>query len=258
MVTASAQQNEEKYAELSRRLLQQAQDEFDKGDRLQASWKAWDAAAHAMKAAAERRGWNHSRIEYLFAVADQVAGDTDNPELRTLFSRASTLYQNFHEDWQPDDMVQEGIHEVRLLVELMEELHNQPVQPSVVANEATSLDPAGNDEQMRRMVDFFNTGDLSTLASVVAPDYIDHQGVGQGPLLGADGFAGVVQLSRERHPKLSVDVDELHVVGDVVVTKLIWSEPESGQVDFHTYRQTMEVVRFAEGLAVEHWGVRLG
>lgn len=121
----------------------------------------------------------------------------------------------------------------------------------------TGLDPAGNAEQMRRMVDFFNTGDLSELASVVATDYVDHQGVGQGPLLGADGFAGVVQLSRERHPELSVDIDELHVVGDVVVTKLIWSEPRSGEVGFHTYRRTMEVVRFAGGLAVEHWGARL-
>ena len=107
------------------------------------------------------------------------------------------------------------------------------------------------------MVDFFNTGDLSTLASVVATDYVDHQGVGQGPLLGADGFAGVVQLSRERHPELSVDISELHVVGDVVITKLIWSEPRSGQTDFHTYRRTIEVVRFSEGLAVEHWGGRL-
>ena len=40
MVTVSEQrENEEKYAELSLRLLRQAQDEFDKGDRLQASGK---------------------------------------------------------------------------------------------------------------------------------------------------------------------------------------------------------------------------
>lgn len=122
----------------------------------------------------------------------------------------------------------------------------------------TSHDPYGNGEQMRRMVDFFNTGDLSKLASVVSTDYVDHQGVGQGPLLGADGFAGVVRLSRERHPELSVDIDELHVVGDVVVAKLNWSEPAPNEGDYETYRRTIEVVRFAEGLAVEHWGARLG
>ena len=121
----------------------------------------------------------------------------------------------------------------------------------------TILDPAENGEQMRRMVGFFNTGDLAGLASVVSTDYVDHQGVGQGPLVGADGFASVVQLSRERHPELSVEIDELHVAGGVVVTKLNWSEPKSGQTDLHTYRRTIEVVRFAEGLAVEHWGTRL-
>ena len=121
----------------------------------------------------------------------------------------------------------------------------------------TILDPAENGEQMRRMVDFFNTGDLSELASVVSTDYVDHQGVGQGPLFGADGFASVVQLSRERHPALSVEIDELHAAGDVVVTKLNWSEPSSGQTRFHTYRRTIEIVRFAEGLAIEHWGTRL-
>lgn len=121
----------------------------------------------------------------------------------------------------------------------------------------TRREPTHNGEHMRRMVDFFNTGDLSELSLVVSSEYVDHQGVGQGPLLGADGFAGVVQLSRERHPELSVDIDELHVVGDVVVAKLNWSEPSPGTAANVTYRRTIEVVRFAEGLAVEHWGTRL-
>ncbi|MYD28365.1 MAG: ester cyclase [Dehalococcoidia bacterium] len=121
----------------------------------------------------------------------------------------------------------------------------------------TPLDSTSNGEQMHLMVQFFNTGDLSALPSVVATDYVDHQGVGQGPLLGPDGFAGVVRLSRDRHPELSVDIDELHVAGDVVVAKLNWSEPKPRGTEQHTYRRTIEVVRFAEGLAVEHWGERL-
>ena len=136
MVTISEQrENEEKYAELSLRLLRQAQDEFDKGDRLQASEKAWGAAAHAMKAAAERRGWRHNNHGLLFAVASQIAGDTDNPEIRTLFRDASSLHQNFYEDWQPDISVQEGIENVKRLVEQMEELRAQPIQPSSVTDE---------------------------------------------------------------------------------------------------------------------------
>ena len=54
--------NTDDYAALSRRLVRQAQEEFDTGDRLQASEKAWGAAAHAVKAIAESRGWNHNSI----------------------------------------------------------------------------------------------------------------------------------------------------------------------------------------------------
>ena len=136
MVTVSEQsESEEKYAELSLRLLRQAQEEFDKGDRLQASEKAWGAAAHAMKAAAERRGWNHNRHGHLFAVAGQIAEDAGNPEIRRLFSIASSLHQNFYEDWQPDISVQEGIADVKRLVEVMQELRAQPVRPSVVTDQ---------------------------------------------------------------------------------------------------------------------------
>ncbi len=136
MVTVSEQrENEEKYAELSLRLLGQAQDEFDKGDRLQASEKAWGAAAHAMKAAAERRGWNHHNHGLLFLVASQLADDARRPELRRLFSIASALHQNYYEDWQPESSVQDEIGDVGRLVDLMEELRAQPVGPSVVADE---------------------------------------------------------------------------------------------------------------------------
>ncbi|MCY3603464.1 MAG: hypothetical protein OXH12_10340 [Chloroflexi bacterium] len=136
MVTASEQrENEEKYAGLSLRLLGQAQEEFDKGDRLQASEKAWGAAAHAMKAAAERRGWNHHNHGLLFLVAAQLADDAGNPELRRLFSIASSLHQNYYEDWQPEVSVQDGIGDVGRLVGLMEHLRAQPVSPSVVTDE---------------------------------------------------------------------------------------------------------------------------
>lgn len=135
MATVEQRDDEEKYAELSLRLLGQAQQEFDKGDRLQASEKAWGAAAHAMKAAAARRGWNHGKHRHLFAVAGQVADDAGRPEIRRLFSIASSLHQNYYEDWQMDASVQGGIEDVSRLVELMEELRAEPVRPSVVTDE---------------------------------------------------------------------------------------------------------------------------
>lgn len=122
----------DEYVALSRRFVRQAQEEFDKGDRLQASGKAWGAAAHAVKAVAASRGWNHNSHRLLFDVIDQVTRDVETPVLRSLFHAANSLHQNFYENWQPDGSVQAGINEVKQLVDLLDEIRAQPVQSSVV------------------------------------------------------------------------------------------------------------------------------
>jgi len=122
----------DEYAAVSRRFVRQAQAEFDRGDHLQASEKAWGAAAHAVKATAERRGWNHNTHRLLFDVVDQTASDMGTPELRELFLVANALHQNFYENWQSANFVQSGIHQVNRLVDLLEESRAQPVRSSVV------------------------------------------------------------------------------------------------------------------------------
>ena len=124
--------NADDYAAFSRRFVRQAQEEFDKGDRLQASEKAWGAAAHAVKAVAASRGWNHNSHRLLFDVVTQLSRDTGNSLLSACFREASSLHQNFYENWQPDGSVQEGIDKVKQFVNLLEEIRVQPVQPSVV------------------------------------------------------------------------------------------------------------------------------
>ena len=49
----------QRYQEISQHLLEQARQELDQGDILQASEKVWGATAHAIKALAQHRGWNH-------------------------------------------------------------------------------------------------------------------------------------------------------------------------------------------------------
>ena len=121
MVTDSARSgNALKHVDLSRRFIRQAQEEFAKGDRLQASEKVWGAAAHAVKAVAEQRGWRHDSHARLFDVVSRVANAMDDPELRDLFHMANSLHQNFYEDWQTDDFVQRGIERVYVLVGKME------------------------------------------------------------------------------------------------------------------------------------------
>lgn len=124
--------NADEYAALSRRFVRQAQEEFDKGDRLQASEKAWGAAAHAVKAVAASRGWNHNSHRLLFDIIDQISRDLESPALRSLFQTANSLHQNFYENWQPDGLVRDGIKEVSQLVDLLGEIRGQAAVPSVV------------------------------------------------------------------------------------------------------------------------------
>ncbi len=118
--------NAMKHVNLSHRFIRQAQEEFAKGDRLQASEKAWGAAAHAVKAVAEQRGWRHDSHARLFDVVSRVANAMDDPELRDLFHMANSLHQNFYEDWQTDDFVQRGIERVHVLVGKMERYATTP------------------------------------------------------------------------------------------------------------------------------------
>ena len=43
--------------QISRRLIRQAREELDKGDRLQATEKVWGALAQLLKAHGQQRGW---------------------------------------------------------------------------------------------------------------------------------------------------------------------------------------------------------
>lgn len=126
--------NADDYAALSRRFVRQAQELCGKGDRLQASEKAWGAAAHAVKAIAASRGWNHNSHRLLFDVVDQTSRDFEATVLRTLFQVANSLHQNFYENWQPDGLVQDGIASVKRFVATLDEIRAQPAKPSVVVD----------------------------------------------------------------------------------------------------------------------------
>ena len=107
---------------ISRQFLRQAQAEFDKGDRLQASEKAWGAAAHVAKAVAQHRGWRHDGHRYLFDAINKIYRETGDTVIPDAFRIANSLHMNFYENWQPDDLVQDGIEHVATLLEKLEPL----------------------------------------------------------------------------------------------------------------------------------------
>ncbi len=109
-----------------------------------------------------------------------------------------------------------------------------------------------NKTAMKRIVDIFSSGDVSQIDAVIAPDYLDHQGLGAGAMHGQAGFRHVVTVARAALPQLQVVIHDLIAEDDKVVARLRWHshDPVGKMID----RETIEILRFRDGRAVEHWG----
>ncbi len=99
----------ERYEEISRQLIEQAQEELDKGDILQASDKVWGATAHAIKAVCQRMGWNHHAHNHLRAAANCIAAGLGNDDLLSAYLSLDALHVNYYEH-------QRGAGEVRIAI----------------------------------------------------------------------------------------------------------------------------------------------
>jgi predicted SnoaL-like aldol condensation-catalyzing enzyme len=105
---------------------------------------------------------------------------------------------------------------------------------------------------LEQMVAMFASGDPSSAAAVVAEEYIDHQGLGAGAMLGVEGFTRVVRTNFAGYEQLEIFIEDLFGVEDRAVAPIRWrGRQHSGEV---VDRETIDIVRVAKGRAVEHWG----
>ena len=81
---------------ISRELLAKAWEELDAGDLLQASEKAWGAAAFALKAAAEKRRWFNDADWKLGRIADILSLELDDPSITTGYSATRDAHYNYY------------------------------------------------------------------------------------------------------------------------------------------------------------------
>lgn len=105
---------------------------------------------------------------------------------------------------------------------------------------------------MQKMIDVFNSGDVSNVGLFVSKNYIDHQGLRGIEIKGRGGFRQVVNAARSGIKDLKVKIEEMTCEDDKVTVRLTWSgfDTERNPVK----RETTDTVRFENGQAVEHWG----
>jgi hypothetical protein len=113
---------QQRYVDASRDLLEKARQALEQGDLVQASEKGWGAAAQAVKAIAQRRGWRHNGHRELFQIIRRLANETGETQLWDMFHVANSLHSNFYENWLPREGVEAGLERVNQLVEKLEAL----------------------------------------------------------------------------------------------------------------------------------------
>ena len=121
----SSVQESNKYAELSRWCIGEADNYLRAGNNIQASEKGWGAAAQALKAIAEDRGWSHNGHSLIVDIAQQVADEEGRTELVSLFGTAQALHVNFYEDWLSSDTVSIYLDDVKKLLPDLERIRTQ-------------------------------------------------------------------------------------------------------------------------------------
>ena len=127
MVSGNGESN--KYAELSRWCIAEAENYLRRRRNIQASEKGWGATAQALKAIAEERGWNHNSHGLIVDTAQQVADERGRPDLVGLFGTAQALHINFYEDWLSSDTVGIYLDDVKKLLPELERIRTEPPPP---------------------------------------------------------------------------------------------------------------------------------
>ena len=119
MVTA------EQHREISAQFLDHAEDEFRKGELLQASEKAWGAVSHYVNSVARQRGWPLGTNGRLIQNANTlISRDPATAEhRRRLLRSVEALHANFYNAFLDEDSVREGIQDARELIGSQEVLN---------------------------------------------------------------------------------------------------------------------------------------
>ena len=104
------------YLDLNSKYLKEAEGLMKKRDYAQASEKFWGAAAEIVKAVAAKRDMELRSHGELHGFVTRLRNELNDPELTRLFAAASTLRQNFYENWLTPEMVEDYADAVREFV----------------------------------------------------------------------------------------------------------------------------------------------
>jgi len=132
---------------------------------------------------------------------------------------------------------------------------NNATESTASESKATNSVAEKNLTSNRIVTEAFQTGDPSKIDSAVAKDFVDHRDYGD--VSGPDSLKAMITQMKKTMPDVKTEV--LKEVGDddYVFTLIHFSGNSDGTMgmpkgpfDMHS----VEVTKFKDGMAVEHWG----
>lgn len=113
--------SEESYKLISNRFQEHYSIEKAKGNKLQASEKIWGSVAHALKAAAISRGWQHDNHFLLSQVANQLGSEAGQlTEYVNHMALANEMHRNFYENEYGWDGIEHRRQDARQFIKLID------------------------------------------------------------------------------------------------------------------------------------------
>ena len=111
------------HRERSRHFLALVDDELARGELEEASNKLWGAAAHAIKAVAESRGWEHHAHALLQRTMERLISEEGAPQhLFGQYMMASAYHQGFYAWPPPADAIRYGKEVIAEFITALESL----------------------------------------------------------------------------------------------------------------------------------------
>ena len=108
---------QEEHVQTAREFLAKSDTYFAEGDVLQGSEKTWGAAAHAVMAVAQLRGWDFGSHRAMIRAVSRIAQEQSDRALRLEFSVAEQFHANYYHGFMEDFQIENNRPIVREFVE---------------------------------------------------------------------------------------------------------------------------------------------
>ena len=116
---------QEEHVQTAQDFLVKSDGYFAEGDVLQGSEKLWGAAAHALSAVAQERGWNFGNHYALRQVALRIADELEDERISLGMLVAEKFHANFYHDFMEDSELDVNRPSAQRFVERMLALVNE-------------------------------------------------------------------------------------------------------------------------------------